>query len=214
MSANFDGLARAYRWLETIAFGGALARARFAHIDRLAGCRNILLLGDGDGRFLARLSASGATIRSIDASAEMLRLAAARLSPEARSRVTFECADALAADLPPNTYDGVATLFFLDCFTEVETADLVAKISRALTPSATWLFADFAVPERGASRIAARAVTSALYMFFRWRTGIAARRLPDSENEIRRAGFAPAAASTFVSGLLRSVAFRRETRSF
>jgi SAM-dependent methyltransferase len=209
MTANFDGLARAYRWLETISFGGALERARFAHIDRLTGCRNILLLGDGDGRFLARLAGSGASIRSIDASAEMLKLAAARVAPGDRGRVTFECADALAVDLPPDTYDGVATLFFLDCFTETQTADLVAKMARSLTPQATWLFADFAVPERGVSRVIARAVTSSLYVFFRWRTGIAARHLPDSETEIGRAGFTPVAASTFVSGLLRSVAFRR-----
>lgn len=211
MTANFDGLARWYQVLELSSFGVHLEYARRAHIDQLASCRNILLLGDGDGRFMKRLlkKAPDCRIHSIDASPEMQRMAAARISPKDRERVTFECADAMRVLLPPGGYDGVATLFFLDCFTNDEARTLVLRIADALKPGATWLFADFAVPERGLTRIAGRALTSALYIFFRWRTGISARQLPESESFITRAGFAPVATKSFIFGLLRSVAFRR-----
>jgi ubiquinone/menaquinone biosynthesis C-methylase UbiE len=209
--ANFDPLARVYKLLELGAFGRALERARFAHIDQLAGCRNVLLLGDGDGRFLERLLkvSANARVRSIDASPEMLRVAADRLSPADRARVTFECGDALTADLPASAYDGVATIFFLDCFTDDQVSLLVGRISNALQPGGTWLFADFAVPDRGAPRFAGLAMTSALYAFFRVSTGISARRLPDSEAQIMRAGFNRKAERPSAFGLLRSVCFRR-----
>lgn len=211
MTANFDSLAKAYQYLELSSFGVALERARFAHIKQLAGCQNILLLGDGDGRFLKRLlkAAPGSRIRSIDASAEMLRVAEARLPPADRARVTFECADALAADLPALAYDGVATMFFLDCFTDEEAAGIVQRIARSLQPGGMWLFADFAVPARGVPRVIGHALTGALYAFFRWRTGISARHLPDSERLITNTGLSPIAKTSSVFGVLRSVAFRR-----
>jgi ubiquinone/menaquinone biosynthesis C-methylase UbiE len=211
MTANFDGLARVYQWMERLSFGGALERARFAHITALAECRDILLLGDGDGRFLKRLLKTAPTsrIRSVDASAEMLKIAAARIDPADKARVTFECADAMAVKLPTSAYDGVATLFFLDCFADDEAATLIGRMANSLKSGGTWLFADFAIPERGLPRVGARAVTAGLYAFFRLSTGIAARHLPDSEALIARAGCVPVASASSVFGLLRSVAFRR-----
>lgn len=211
MTANFDSLARPYRWIERMSFGGVLTRARFAHVDALASCRDVLLLGDGDGRFLAQalVAAPATCFHSIDASAAMLALARDRVPPADRARVTFEQADALVAPLPAAHYDAVVTLFFLDCFTPAETAALVARVARAATPAAIWLFADFAIPARGARRLAARAVTGGLYAFFRWRTGLSATHLPEAEREIARHGFAAAAERVFAGGLLRSVRFQR-----
>lgn len=211
MTANFDGLARWYHVLELSTFGVELDRARMAHVQQLADCRDVLLLGDGDGRFLKRLLtvSPNCRVRSIDASAEMLKMSAARLSPADRARVTFEQADATTAELPTFAYDGVATVFFLDCFTGDETAALVGRISNALRPGGTWVFADFAIPARGPQRIAAQAITGLLYAFFRWRTGIAAHRLPDSEGLIAQAGLTPIASEKFLFGLLKSIAFRR-----
>jgi len=211
MTANFDGLARWYQYLELSSFGVALERARFEHIHQLAGCRNILLLGDGDGRFLKRLlkQSPDCTVRSIDASAEMMRMAAARLSPSDRARVTFDRADALTATLPTFAYVGVATLFVLDCFTDEEAGGLVSRISNALKPGGIWLFADFSIPERGVKRVIARAITAALYAFFRRTTRISARHLPESEKLIAQAGCTTIESDTLAFGLLRTVAFRR-----
>jgi SAM-dependent methyltransferase len=211
MTANFDGLARWYQWLELSTFGIELERARMAHVGQLADCREILLLGDGDGRFLKKLlkASPDCRVRSIDASAEMLKMAAARLSPSERARVTFECADALTVALPTFAYDGVATVFFLDCFTDDQARVLIGRITNALRPGGTWVFADFAIPTRGPQRIAAHVIVGLLYAFFRWRTGISARRLPESEALILGAGLRVIETRSSVFGLFRSVTFRR-----
>ena len=55
LTMNADRIASGYRWLEYAAFGLALEQARFDFLSRAAGARRVLILGEGDGRFLARL---------------------------------------------------------------------------------------------------------------------------------------------------------------
>lgn len=210
--ANFDGLATGYRTLEYLAFGRDLERARFCLLDRLAGCRSILVLGEGDGRCLEQLVriAPSARIHCVDASEAMLAQARARLgSAPASERVTLQKADALTLELPAGGYDAAVTLFFLDCFTTAQVEPLVARIERALQADAWWLFADFAVPPRGWARARARAWLTLLYAFFRWRTRMTARVLPPSEMLIERAGFRAQDVREHQRGMLRTVAFRR-----
>ena len=52
---NADPIASSYRWLEYAAFGLALEHARFDFLSHAAAARRVLILGEGDGRFLARL---------------------------------------------------------------------------------------------------------------------------------------------------------------
>lgn len=212
--ADFDRLARIYHALEWLAFGRDLGRARFCLLDRLAGCRSILVLGEGDGRVLARLVsvASAARIHCFDASPAMLARARARLAPADAARVTFTCGDARTAGFPPGAHDAVVTLFFLDCFAAAEVAALVSRIHAALRPGACWLFADFALPPRGFRRWRARIWLAGLYAFFRWETGLQARALPPSEASIRAAGFSLEAEEERQLGLLRTVLFRSGTR--
>jgi hypothetical protein len=114
----------------------------------------------------------------------------------------------------PASFDAVVTQFFLDCFTPEEAAALVDSIGRAVRSNGTWLFTDFAIPDRGLARRAAPVVTGALYMFFRWTTGLSARELPPVEDDIVRNGFARADAASFAGGMLRSVLFRRRNQIF
>ncbi len=208
---GFDRIARFYRLLETIAFGRALERARFQYVDRLASCGRILVIGEGDGRFLTRSMrvAPQARVTCIDASAAMIELARARLTPDERLRVTFLHGDARSVSLPAGPFDAAVTLFFLDCFTDADVSRIVGRVAPVLAPDAVWLFADFAVPARGWRRFYARLCVGALYAFFRWETGIEARRLPDMEGAIAAAGFQPAAEMTLQAGLLRTVVFGR-----
>ncbi|MEP6593722.1 MAG: class I SAM-dependent methyltransferase, partial [Acidobacteriota bacterium] len=184
--SNFDRLARVYRLLELAAFGHDLERARFCLLDRLASCTRILVLGEGDGRALARLLgvAPGAQVHCVDISPAMLARASTRLPEADRARVVFHQMDALSSPLPPGPFDAVTTMFFLDCFTEAQVRDLVPAIAATLAPEATWLWADFRMPERGWARLRARASIALLYAFFRWQTGIPARRLPPAEEII------------------------------
>lgn len=208
-SRSFDRLAGIYRALEYLAFGRDLERARFCFLEKLRACRHILVLGEGDGRCLARLirAAPAARIDCLDLSPAMLAQAAARLPPEARERVTFRCADLLAAELPPARYDAVVTLFFLDCFTPEQTADIVRRIAASLQPGASWLWADFTLPPHGLARLRARAWLALLYTFFRWQTGLPARMLPPAEELIAAAGFACRDRREFQRGLVRSAFF-------
>jgi ubiquinone/menaquinone biosynthesis C-methylase UbiE len=210
-SRTFDRLARSYRLLEFVAFGRDLERARFCFADRLRDARSVLLLGEGDGRFLARLVtiAPAARIHCVDISAAMLACAADRLPPAARDRVTFEQADVSSFAWPSARYDAVTTLFFLDCFGPAQVTDIVAGVATALQPQAQWLFADFVMPPRGLPRVRARAWLAMLYTFFRWQTGLSVRALPPSEAIIKAAGFAPVAQQELQAGLLRSVVFNR-----
>jgi ubiquinone/menaquinone biosynthesis C-methylase UbiE len=209
--ANFDTVARAYCWLEYASFGPLLERARFAHLRHLAACRDIVLLGDGDGRTLARILAVSPSSRivSVDASRVMLDLAARRVPEAERHRVTFVHADARMLSLPAASCDAVVTQFFLDCFTAEETAALVQRVAPALRPHGLWLFADFTMPERGIGRIASRAIVTPLYWFFRWSAHISAHELPPAEGEIRRAGLRAMAEAPIAGGLLRSVVFEQ-----
>ncbi|HZP61132.1 MAG TPA: methyltransferase domain-containing protein [Opitutaceae bacterium] len=206
---NFDRLARFYRPLEYLAFGRDLERARFCFLEKLRDCRDVLVLGEGDGRCLAKLvrHAGTARIDCLDFSPAMLERAAARLPTEARARVRFRCADLLTAELPAAQYDAVLTLFFLDCFTPAQAEDIVRRVTASLRPGARWLWADFSLPASGLARLRARFWLAAMYAFFHWQTRLAARKLPPAEELILAAGFRREAEQTFQCGFIRSAVF-------
>ena len=52
---NFDRVARLYRWAEYLLLGPLLARTRKHFLPQLTSATHALVLGDGDGRFLAHL---------------------------------------------------------------------------------------------------------------------------------------------------------------
>jgi len=207
MKSGFDRLARSYRALELLAFGRDLERARFAWLPALADRKSILVLGEGDGRCLARLAAlaPAARIHCVDSSPGMLARAQARFSSGDGRRIQFECADARAVVLPPGRYDAVVTLFFLDCFSDQDVRRLVARVGAALQPDSLWLFADFVLPEAGWRRWRARVWLGVLYFFFRWQTRLAVRELPPSETILAQAGWRPVRQREFQAGLLRTV---------
>lgn len=211
---NFDPLARVYRALELFAFGRDLERARFCHLDALASCDSVLILGEGDGRFVSRLVRlrPEAEVLCIDSSAAMIAQAQQRLAIETpRHRVKFQHADALSVSLPTRHFDAAVTLFFLDCFSHEEAEKMIDKIAQALRPSATWLFADFALPEKGFARWRAKLWLKVLYPFFNVSTGLRTRALPNVEPMIERAGFASVTVRSLQAGLLRSVVYTRRS---
>ncbi|HVU38629.1 MAG TPA: class I SAM-dependent methyltransferase [Opitutales bacterium] len=188
---GFCRVARLYALLEKLMFGGKLEEARFCHLPHLRDCRDILLLGEGDGRCLARLAkiASQARLHCVDASPAMLARAAARLSAGERARVTFIQADVAQWNPPPAAYDAVVTVFFLDCLTEAVVRNLVAKLSPALRPGARWVWSDFVLPERGPARWRAQIWLRAMYGFFRRSARLTARELPPAEAIFHAAGW-------------------------
>jgi ubiquinone/menaquinone biosynthesis C-methylase UbiE len=206
MSApDFDGVARAYQWMEYLSLGTMLERARFWALD--AGwsdeCRRALVLGDGDGRFTARLMGRNAAVRvhAVDLSGEMLRLLERRCRTF-QARLSTTCADAREF----STKDGadlVVTHFFLDCLEQEEVSALVRKVSAGLAPGATWVVSEFSVP-RGWLRVPAWLIVRGLYFAFRVLTDLRVTRLPDFALELRECGFGVVAEKRFLGGLLVS----------
>lgn len=200
--------ARWYRWVEYGAFARALERRRFAFLERLAGARSILVLGEGDGRALARLLAVApeAQVDVVEVSGEMIALARRRVqdSEQDRERVRFRQEDAQAAAWPEQHYDGVVTFFFLDCFDEDVARAIIGRIAGALRAGGTWLVSDFAVPDRGWRRQHARIWLWVMYRFFGVTTGLRTRRLPPMERLLREAGMARLELEEARSGLMRS----------
>lgn len=222
-SRGFDRLARVYRLLEFAAFGRDLERTRFALLDRLAACREILVLGEGDGRCLQRLLelAPAARVDCVDFSTAMLARARRRLAAPALGRTRFLQIDVLVGELPsgPSSgpsiggYDAVVTQFFLDCFTDAQLATLVPRIAQRLRPGASWLWADFAVPAHGWRRWYARCWLLVLHAFFAWQTSVSARSLPAAEQRIEDAGFARAEERVLRGGMLRCALYLAQPRS-
>lgn len=205
---TFDLLAPAYQALELTTFGPLLHRCRTAHLDRLRPCRRALILGDGDGRFLADLVRANPTITvdTVDVSPGMLSAARRRVSrvPSAAERVRFAAADARVDPLPGAEYDLVVTNFFLDCFRPAELAAVVSRAADACAPDAIWLDGDFRLPQAGWERLAARLALAGMYAFFRLITRIPAGRLADPAPLLTATGFRLEAETTWLRGFLSS----------
>ena len=204
-SPDFDGVARAYQWMEYLSLGTMLERARFWALDAgcLDECRRALVLGDGDGRFTPRLMDRNAAVRvhAVDLSGEMLRLLERRCGAF-QARLSTTCEDAREFS-PKGEADLVVTHFFLDCLEQEEVRALVRRVSGGLAPDATWVVSEFCVPA-GWLRVPAWLVVRGLYLAFRILTGLRVTRLPDYAQELRGCGFGVVAEKRFLGGLLIS----------
>jgi SAM-dependent methyltransferase len=209
---NCDPLARWYRWLEYAGFGRALERRRLAFLPEMTSARRVLILGEGDGRFLAALLRVNPDVTTdvIDSSARMIALARSRIGVSDGARVRFHCADARTHPLPPAAYDLIVTHFFLDCFEETELVSIIERLAAAATPDAHWAVSDFRQPARGSSAWAAAALLKTMYVFFRWTTGLRTQRLADPRPHLQAHGFRREREEIAHAGLLVSEWRRRE----
>jgi SAM-dependent methyltransferase len=198
--------------MEMASFGPYLWWCRCAFLSELGACRRALVLGDGDGRFTARLLRSNPAlyIDAVDASPAMLRA----LSRRARNATPHApCVQTSLADarvwqpvVPPGAppYDLVVTHFFLDCLTTEEVQAVAAQLRASLSPSTLWLVSEFAIPPGWYGRLIARPVVLGLYLAFGWLTGLTVRTLPDHPFALRGIGFKLQKRRTWLAGLLLS----------
>lgn len=205
MSAKFDLIAAPYRFLEYLTFGPALSRCRNHFLPHLLDRRRALILGDGDGRFTARLLASNWHLEAdaVDLSPAMLALLTRRVAnahPTAASRLRTHAADARSFD-PKGPYDLIVTHFFLDCLAQPELDDLATRLHPHLAPNALWLVSDFRIPA-GALHWPARALVRFLYLGFRVLAGLRTNRLPDHAAALTSVGLARTARHLSLGGLL------------
>jgi ubiquinone/menaquinone biosynthesis C-methylase UbiE len=205
---NFDRVARPYRWLEYMSFGPWLECCRSAQLAHLTGARRALLLGDGDGRFLARLLAANPalTVDVVDSSQSMLAILdhrIHRLGPQARRRICLHRADALQWN-PIGSYDLIVSHFFLDCFFPHQLEQLFDRVLPHALPGAQWVVSEFAIPRNPLTGYLARGIVGLLYRAFGLLAGLPVRALPQYATPLLRRGLMPTHECHYLAGLLCS----------
>ena len=205
---NFDRVAPHYRWLETLAFGNQLQEARTAFVREIPSPRRVLILGEGNGRFVAEFVRAhpAAAVDCIEASERMIALAQQRVNG---AQVHFVHANVRDTVLEAGTYDLIVTHFFLDCFAGAELCEVVEKLAAAATDNASWLLADFRLPSPGWRRFYASLWIRAMYLFFRLTSGLQTRRLDDPSPLLRESGFECVRQQQSRFGMIKSELWRR-----
>lgn len=210
---SFDRLAPHYRWMERVLAGEKLQRCRLAWLGDVRDCQNVLVVGEGPGRFLGEAARALPSARfcCVDASAAMLaraRAVWAKAGGEVE-RAQFVQTNLPAWEPPAGTFDLVVTHFFLDCFPADLLAAVVTRLAAGAGVNARWLLADFCVPARGIARWRARLALGAAYTFFRVATRLPARRLAPPEACLAAEGFQLVRRRTSDWGLLHSDLWQR-----
>ena len=208
---DFNRLAHTYRWMEWLSFGPFLWRCRCHFLPQLHSHRRALVLGDGDGRFTARLLAENSeiTLDAVDVSSAMVRELIRRARPNSE-RLHTQTADAREFEPSRRDYDLVITHFFLDCLTTAEVRSLACRLRRSAEADATWVISEFEVPAGWFGRFLAAPLIAFLYQAFGWLTGLKVRQLPDHGSALSSSGWALAEKRTWLGGLLVSARWRAD----
>ena len=175
---GYDKLARWYRLIEMIAMGNRLQRGRTALLDAMIPPSSMLVLGDGDGRFLAAAAQRFIQCRftSIDRSGAMIAAQRRRLAKlNAADRVQWIQIDARDYQPPVACFDAAAMVCFLDCFTAADLRRDLPIWLAGVKPSGQVVIVDFTVS--GSPRITAAVLRWAMHRFFRLATDLPNRRL-------------------------------------
>lgn len=205
---NFDRVAPHYRWLETLAFRNQLQEARTTFVREIHPPRRVLVVGEGNGRFLVEFVRvhPAAVVDCIEASGRMIELARRRVG---MAKVRFVQGDIREVELRPNSYDLLVTHFFLDCFGDESLPGVIAKLASSANQNAEWLVADFLQPARDWWHLRPRFVIALMYFFFRVVSGIEARCLLDYRPFLQTEGFRPAETILSPNKMVRSELWRR-----
>ena len=211
---SFCRLARVYNLLEKLVFREALEKTRFACLDSISRSEKILLLGEGDGRFLEKLTKvnPNCSVTVFDNSPTMLALAKTRVSSTFQGEVHLYKEDATNFPFSFEMFDAVVTHFFLDCFTEETLSALLEKLSSTLRPGGKWLIADFVEPSPTTLWFIPQFLClRLLYAFFRLKCGIEARSVVSPHNTLTGLGLKKFRCINFCNGLLTSLVFIKST---
>ena len=160
------------------------------------------MIGGGTGELLALALRRAPTLRVcyVEASAEMIKRAQARLTPEERARVAWRHSTHLClyerslSELWGERegeregelgFDCVITCFMLDVLSPQEARELIAHLTRSLTTQgARWLLADFQ-PHQGWRGT----FIKLMYALFRLFAGLHNQRLVDYRALLREEGW-------------------------
>jgi ubiquinone/menaquinone biosynthesis C-methylase UbiE len=205
---RFDLVAPLYPALEQCVFGSRLNRARHAFLDAAVQADRILLVGEGNGRFLTALLAhkNKGCVNVVEKSAVMIRLAKERTRKlgEVRCDLEFIETDVLEYS-PADRFDCVVTHFLLDLFNPLAQRSLIKRIAELTAPSGTWINVDF-LP---ANTVRGSVLMWLQYAFFRMASRIQARRCFDESTAAAAAGWTVAEIVSYLGGLVVAKRYQR-----
>jgi hypothetical protein len=209
---DFNALARVYRWMEWLTFGPFLQRCRCSLLSSLGQRRQALILGDGDGRFTARLIQANPVIKidAVDASEAMLHQLAKRADSP---MVCTHLADIRTFQPPQPYYDLIATHFFLDCLNNAEVRNLAILLCHHSGPDTLWLISEFRIPSTLFGRFVARPLVATLYFAFGLLTHLRTLKLPNHRQALSESGWNLLDEQQQLGGLLVSELWRHDHQS-
>jgi ubiquinone/menaquinone biosynthesis C-methylase UbiE len=187
--ATFDLIASFYPLLEQTVFGSTLSQARRIFMTQVRAGNHILLIGEGNGRFLfeALQQTSAESFTVVDSSARMLATTARRIEAvDHCPHVELIHANILEWRSTAAYYDRVVTHFFLDQFRPDCIRRVVEVISRLATEDALWINVDFTSENQDLRQ---KFLMWVQYRFFQIFARIESARLFDSRPWIRQAGW-------------------------
>jgi tRNA (cmo5U34)-methyltransferase len=177
-SSGFDRVAGCYPWLEARVFGRKLEQIRSQYLNCVTQRENVLIVGEGNGRFCAALvyqKVSG-SVTIVDSSARMLAAVRSRIGDRGRNlEIRFIHADVREWQ-PDRVFDCLVTQFFFDLFKPSTQEAILGRLTAACTGGAGWLDTDFTADPTG---VQTRILYELQYIFFKWSCGIEASSLSD-----------------------------------
>lgn len=203
---GFNGVARYYDTLKNMVFGKAIHESQISFLTAVPSGAKVLILGGGSGEILPVLSKMNpaADIWFVEASSEMLRLAARRVYAKAGGRVRF--IHGTENDLPAEVvFDAVITHFFLDLFPDQKLMRLCMGIRKRLHPGGLWLVSDFVEGRQTWQRI----LLWLMYRFFSLTSRVEAGRLPDWMGHLQANGMEEVSSRVFYRGFIHSGLYKK-----
>ncbi len=190
---NFDRIAPFYQLIESVTAGSSVQKCRTALLPHLDTAHSVLLLGEGNGRFLVALREHfpDLKITVVESSGKMLQLLRRRLAKKSLSEenLTLIQADIRDWNVPTGAFDAIVTNFFLDCFRPIELQTLIHKLAQGIKPNGVWLVSDFGKPPQLLRGLRAEIILKLMYGFFRRTARLDARRLTSPDEHLEDAGF-------------------------
>ena len=205
--ADFDRVARLYRWAEYLLLGPLLTRTRLHFLHEIEQTRHALVLGDGDGRFLAQLLRRAPSMHAlaVDTSATMLGLLRNRCAFAGSRLTTFKgSATALPIAGELRGVDLIATHFFLDCLSQAQVDHLTCRLANEVAPGCLWVISEFGIPQQQPWRALGQGYVRLLYLAFGILTRLPVQVLPNIDSALHRAGFHRIHHAERLKGLLYS----------
>jgi tRNA (cmo5U34)-methyltransferase len=204
---DFDLVAPIYDALASFVFAGAIRRAQLALIPRLADAHSLMIIGGGTGWFLLELLQRVGVERVlyVEKSPKMLsysRDLIAKCAPESLHRVEFRLGTEESLSAEDGPFDVIVTNFFLDLFSDDNSAGVAECLHAHLAPKGRWLFVDFQLPEGGLARASARALFKVMFTFFNVVANMESRRPPNYEQIFGRLGMRVQEVRTFYASFI------------